>query len=223
VGKRNEIPLIGGADTRLLSAPPLPRLRRQCSRTQFTPHMNTHAIISNVALLVILLCAAICDLWTRKIPNWLTLSLILCGIIRSLLPRSGITVSQSLLGVLAAIVIPLGLFMIRALGAGDVKLMAGIGACLGPQAGFAIFIAAMVVALVIVLVHSTIQGRLTTLLRNSGLLVLMIVNIRQYGTKQLGETGRSCRSIGKPLPYAVPILLATLMILLMPRLMEVAR
>ena len=183
--------------------------------------MNTHAIISNAALLAILLCAAVCDLRTRKIPNWLTLSLILCGVVRSLLPQSGISITQSLLGLLAAIVIPLGLFLIRALGAGDVKLMAGIGACLGPHAGFAIFLAAMIVALVILLIHSTVQGRLVTLLRNSGLLVLMILNLRQYGTKQLSETGRNCRSIGKPLPYAVPILVATLMILLMPRLLEV--
>ena len=183
--------------------------------------MNTDGIILHSILLGLLAWAAMLDLKTRKIPNWLTFSLIGVGLVISLLPVGLITPAQAVVGFFAGLALPFVLFAIGALGAGDVKLMAGIGACLGAKAAVAIFIAAMVVALVIVIGQATVQGTLMALLKNSALLVLMVVNIRQLGAKHISETGKQCRSVGKPLPYAVPILIATVVMLMAPELMRV--
>jgi prepilin peptidase CpaA len=183
--------------------------------------MNANGIISQGVLVGLLLWAAVLDLKTRKIPNWLTFTLIGLGLIASFLPVGLIGPGEALVGMFAGLALPFVLFAIGALGAGDVKLMAGIGACLGAKAAVAIFTAAMVVALVIVVGQAVVQGKLMALLKNSALLVLMVVNIRQLGAKHISESGKQCRSVGKPLPYAVPILIATVAMLVAPGLMRV--
>jgi prepilin signal peptidase PulO-like enzyme (type II secretory pathway) len=100
-----------------------------------------------------------------------------------------------------------------ALGGGDVKLLAGAGAWLGPIIIGKIFLAAAVVGMIIVLVQSTKQKRLSALLRNSAVLSVSLININRIGADAVCETGKACRSIERPLPYAVPVLIAALIVL----------
>jgi prepilin peptidase CpaA len=105
------------------------------------------------------------------------------------------------------------LFAISALGGGDVKLLAGIGAWLGPKGVFLIFIAEAVVGLVIVLVQATAQGRVRTLFRNSALIAAGFAYASETGLEHAVESGRSMKSVSRPLPYAVPTLVATVLVL----------
>jgi prepilin peptidase CpaA len=125
-----------------------------------------------------------------------------------------ITPTQSLLGLLLGFAIPLVLFIMGALGGGDVKLLAAVGAWLGPVLVFKVILAAAVVGLVIVLVQATTQGRLRTLFRNSTVLTVNMVNMDVVGMETVTATGKSCRSVDRPLPYAVPVLVAVLLILM---------
>src|SRR4051812_23420093 len=90
-------------------------------------------VVSTTAALAASL-AAIVDLRSRRIPNWLTASLLVAGIGLNLwrggLPGGGLAVAGAALGLLML----LPLYVIRAMGAGDVKLLAGLGALLGPHA-----------------------------------------------------------------------------------------
>jgi prepilin peptidase CpaA len=78
------------------------------------------------------LLAGFVDFRTRKIPNWLTVSAFFLGIgLRTMLSGwSG--AKSSLAGAGLALVLLLPLVLMRALGAGDWKLMGAVGAFLGP-------------------------------------------------------------------------------------------
>ena len=102
--------------------------------------------------------------------------------------------------------IPFVLFAMGALGGGDVKLLAGVGAWLGPILAVKVFLAAAIVGMVIVLVQSAKQKRLSALFRNSAVLTVNLINIDRIGADQVCETGKACRSVERPLPYAVPVL-----------------
>lgn len=163
-------------------------------------------------MLLLLVWAAVEDLRTRKIRNWLTLSMAVTGIVSSFLPSAVITPSQAGLGLLVGFSIPFVLFVLGALGGGDVKLLAGIGAWIGAPGVFKVFIVAAIVGLVIVLVQCACTGKLFALFRNSAVLAMSIAHIDQMGARNTAELGKSCRSIDRPLPYAIPLLAATLVV-----------
>jgi prepilin peptidase CpaA len=166
-------------------------------------------------MLVLLLWAAVQDVRTRRIRNWLTFSMAAAGLLASLLHRSPIVPSQAGLGLLIGFAIPFVLFVLGALGGGDVKLLAGIGAWIGPVEIVEVFAAAAIVGLVIVLVQCTAQGKLFALLRNSAVMAISLVHVNQLGVDHAAATGQSCRSIDRPLPYAMPVFIATILVVLM--------
>jgi prepilin peptidase CpaA len=164
-------------------------------------------------LLVLLILAAGIDLRSRRIPNWLNFLLILSGFAQSLLPARTITPAQSLLGMLVAASVPFVLFALGAVGGGDVKLMAGIGAWLGPMPALIVLVVEKVLGLIIVLTQATAQRRIPSLLRNSAILTANLLYVKDVGLEQVARTGRGCRSIDGPLPFAVPTLLAVVLVL----------
>jgi len=167
-----------------------------------------------VPLLAMLAWAAVEDLRSRRIRNWLTFSLVLTGIAQSLIGHGTVSLASSLLGVAVGFALPLVLFALGAIGGGDVKLLAGVGAWIGAMAVFEVFCAAAVVGMIIVLAQAVAQGRLRVLSRNSAVLAMNLVHIGDVGVEHTAATGKSCRSVEKPLPYAVPVLIAVLALLL---------
>jgi prepilin peptidase CpaA len=159
-----------------------------------------------------LVWAAVEDVRSGRIRNWLTLSLVWSGLLSSLLFPIGLTPMQSMLGLLAGLALPFAAFAMGALGGGDVKLLAGVGAWLGPMNLLMVFIMAAVVGMVVVLVQSLVQGRLAVLFRNSAVLLLNLWHVNDVGAAHLNATGKSCRSVDRPLPYAVPVLAATVLV-----------
>jgi prepilin peptidase CpaA len=176
--------------------------------------MTTWDLLMCLPMLGLLIVAAAMDWRSRRIPNWLTLGLLTSGLAQSLAWHGAVTPMQSLLGALAGFGLLLVLFVLGAVGGGDVKLLAGVGAWLGPQGVLQVFTTAAVVGLIIVLVQSVWQGRMRILLRNSAVVALNLVQIEQLGAEHVISSGQSARSVEKPLPYAVPVLAAALVVLL---------
>ena len=86
------------------------------------------------ALGCVLVLAAYTDLRYRRIPNALV-ALGLCGALASVsFGWSTLTLGQCLLGAVTGLALFLPLYMCRAVGAGDAKLMAAVGAFVGAHA-----------------------------------------------------------------------------------------
>lgn len=75
--------------------------------------------------------AALIDLKTRRIPNWLTLTLAASAVVGSFLAFGWESGFVSLIGLLVGYCVFLLPFMLGGMGGGDVKLMGAIGALKG--------------------------------------------------------------------------------------------
>ncbi len=119
--------------------------------------------------------AAVWDWRTGRIPNWLTLPpLVIAPLVYglSLGPRFAI---QSAVALLICGLIPYLLFRHNAMGGGDVKLFAALGAITGVSltTGLEIELASLVAALVLTLGRLAWDGGLLRTLRNA---LFMVIN-----------------------------------------------
>jgi prepilin peptidase CpaA len=176
------------------------------------PHHLQH-LLSLLPLMLMLAWGAVEDWRTGRIRNWLTLSMMLGGFLQTFINGSQITPVESALGFAVGLGLTLPRFLMRALGGGDVKLFAGIGAWVGPVAVFKVFCAEAVIGMVIVVAQCAWYGRLRVLGRNSAALAVNLIHLDTVGLEQAALTGQSCRSVDRPLPVAVPVLLAVMILL----------
>src|SRR2546428_8863716 len=79
--------------------------------------------------------AAVTDLRARRIPNWLTLTVVLSGLAQSLTSWALISPKQSLLGLVVGFAVTFLLYSVGGRGAGDRKPTAGVWARVGPGPG----------------------------------------------------------------------------------------
>jgi prepilin peptidase CpaA len=85
----------------------------------------------NFILALFIIIAFIIDVRTSLIPNWLTVSGVFVGIIFNGIFLGSQGIVFSLLGMFSGFLIMFVLYLLRALGAGDVKLCAAIGSIAG--------------------------------------------------------------------------------------------
>ncbi len=175
--------------------------------------MNTSALLMAVPAVALVACAAATDLRGRRIPNWVTFTMVIAGLVHSIIFGAVAGPLQSTLGIAAGFALPFAMFAMGAIAGGDVKLLMGIGAWFGPLAVLQVFCIEAVVGLAMVLTQAAAQGRTRTLLRNSALLAVNLVHVNDVGLDHVKATGQSSRSIDRPLPYAVPVLVAVLILL----------
>ncbi|MBM3793190.1 MAG: hypothetical protein FJW31_03795 [Acidobacteria bacterium] len=137
------------------------------------PHPALQAILVAVAM-----AAAVTDLRSRRIPNWLTVSAVVAAFaVRAAL--SGWTgVLAAAMGFALAMAIYAALFALRVMGGGDVKLMAALGAIAGPANWLVIFFITSLIGGPIVLVTVLLRGRLGKTLRNVWAILLQLARLR---------------------------------------------
>ena len=63
-------------------------------------------------------------------------------------------------------------YAVRAMGAGDVKLMAAVGSIVGPTHGFVVLLATAICGGVLAIGYAAFRGRVATTLKNVGSVVL---------------------------------------------------
>ncbi|HZT82502.1 MAG TPA: A24 family peptidase [Gemmataceae bacterium] len=123
-------------------------------------------IVPALVVLAGALIAAFTDVWKFKVHNLLTLPLLLAGVIYHTVMGSmsetgwSIGLLNSLLGALFGFGILIVFYIVGGMGAGDVKLMAAIGAWLGWPLTFYVFIASALAAGVYSVVLILAYGRL---------------------------------------------------------------
>ncbi len=85
-----------------------------------------------ILLMVLALVSGVVDWREHRIPNWITVPGLLLGLAANTILADRTGWRFALTGMAAAILVYLPLYLIHGMGAGDVKLMAAIGAIVGP-------------------------------------------------------------------------------------------
>jgi prepilin peptidase CpaA len=98
------------------------------------------AFVNNWPIWVVsitLVVAAVIDGWQLKVPNWITFPMIVAGWIYSATCVAGYPwwegLLYSLIGTVVGLALLLPAYAIGGMGAGDVKLLAGVGAWIWPK------------------------------------------------------------------------------------------
>jgi prepilin peptidase CpaA len=128
--------------------------------------------ISLIAVLLVAGAAAITDARSGRIPNVLTLPLLVGAPLVHLLSSGRTEIFTSFEGIIACGIIPLILFCRGAMGGGDLKLLAAIGAALGPAAGLEVQTVAYVTAALYSAVILIRRGALIAVLASAARLVV---------------------------------------------------
>lgn len=109
----------------------------------------------------ILILAAWIDGKELRVPNWITFPMVLSGLVYSTWVGGLGGLGAGLLGMCVGLLTLMPLYAVGGMGAGDVKLMAGIGAWLGWEVTFAAFcvstIVGAVMAVIMVLWRKSMQ------------------------------------------------------------------
>ena len=145
--------------------------------------------------------AAVCDVRTGRIPNALTFGAAAAGFMFSAIHAGPSGLSTSLLGCVVGLGLFLPFFMLRGMGGGDVKLLAAIGAWLGPIGALQAALWASLAGGVLAVVVSISSGYLFDALRN---LLAMVAVWRTVGPSPISGVTLA-ESRGPRLCYAVPI------------------
>jgi prepilin peptidase CpaA len=149
------------------------------------------------------------DLRTRRIPNLLTFGAAIAGIAYAIFAHGAAGLLTSVGGWFMGCALFLPFFLLGGLGAGDVKLVAAIGAWLGPIIAFWVALYAMMAGGILAVVLALATGYLRQALTN---LSLLLMHWRVAGIRPLSElTLADAR--GPRLPYALPITVGTVVAL----------
>lgn len=166
----------------------------------------------NIALLILIIVAAVYDVQFRRVPNGLTVGGMLAGIgLNTFIYRGWPGLQISLPGLAAGFGAYFALYSLRAMGAGDVKLMAAIGALVGVRDWFGIFLITAIVGGIAGLALIAARGRVRTTLWNVG----FILSEMRYGRP--AYVGREELDVRNPvsigLPHGAVIALGTIVFL----------
>ena len=168
-------------------------------------------IIEHAAAIVVcavLIAAAVVDWLKLRVPNWMTFPLIVFGLIANSWNAGWPGCGHSMYGVLMGLGLLLPLYSVGGMGAGDVKLLAGVGAWLGPATTLAAFTTSAAVGAVLAIGMSWQSGRWTHHYAN------LLAICEEWRTirnpKVLARLAAERRPNALLLPYAIPICIGSI-------------
>lgn len=164
----------------------------------------------DVLLLVVVMAAAVNDLASRRIPNRLLLAAALGAIVLHLLSPTPLhAVLGAVAGAMTGLLVFLPFYLVRGMAAGDVKMMATVGAFTGPAEALQIAILAWCAGGVMAIAIIIFKGRLRRAMANVWALARPLLHQpAQPATAASGEPD----SVGS-MPYGVAIAAGTIVVL----------
>ncbi len=166
----------------------------------------------SVVLLVLAFVATCCavDITTRRIPNFLSVPVILGGVLLNAMRFGAPGFVSSLLGVLLVVAFLIAPFSFGGIGGGDVKMMAGVGALVGPYLALASLGMGMAIGGVMMVVHLARLGRLRDKLDATARMIWTALTTLSFAPLRVPAADTSA---AVTLPYSVPLGLGTMTIL----------
>ncbi|NQT13444.1 MAG: prepilin peptidase [Planctomycetes bacterium] len=157
---------------------------------------------------VTLVVAALIDGYKLKVPNWLTFPMIISGWVASAIFFGWAGLGWSLMGTAVGLGLLLPAYAIGGMGAGDVKLLAGVGAWVGVSNTFWAFAVSVVVGAIIALAM-VVYRRAWRHHQNQFLGILTeILVVRD--PNQLATMAAQRKSSMLLLPYGIPIAIGSI-------------
>jgi prepilin peptidase CpaA len=156
--------------------------------------------------LIAVTIATVCDIRSRRIPNWLIVPFLSAGIVVSTVTGRWSGLGQSVLGLSLAGLLMGIFYWLGGMGMGDVKLCAAIGAWIGPeQLGIALVVMGISGG-VMALLWSLWGGYLKESLSGAGDLILGVGKrgLRPHATLLLANPA------ARRMPYAPAIAIGTI-------------
>ncbi|MGA2435386.1 MAG: A24 family peptidase [Bryobacteraceae bacterium] len=168
--------------------------------------------IIQVIVGLLVLVAGIYDILWRRIPNWLVMPGFLIGIVlNTFIHFDDGHRWDAAFGFALAMATYLPLYLLRGMGAGDVKLAAAIGALVGWQAWIVIFILSGLLGGVLAIILMIVKGRARKTFSNLGYIVWEMAHFRppHLGNEELDIANPRAMT----LPHGAVIALGTLLFL----------
>jgi len=169
----------------------------------------THDTLIPLAVIAIGLAACVTDVRTRRIPNVLTFGAALGGFLAQVLSTGVDGALASVSGWALGVLVFLPFFALGGMGGGDVKLLAALGAWLGPRETLWLAVYSGIAGGVLGVIVAVARGYLRTALRN---VLAMLAYWRTVGITPVPDL--TLESAKTPrLAYALPIFAGAVMTL----------
>lgn len=165
---------------------------------------------------IFVITAAVLDYRTKKIPNWITMPALLAGLAFHAAMPDGRGILWALAGFAVGFSLLIVPWLLGGGGMGDVKLLAALGAWLGPLMILAVFGASAVLAACMaaaVMVGSTLTHGISAARGR-------YLNLDHGGAATAGMPRAKPRRV---IPFAVPIAVSTLLVLAMMVIQSLAQ
>jgi prepilin peptidase CpaA len=157
---------------------------------------------------VILIWAAWIDGKELRVPNWLTFPMVLSGLVYCTWTGGWAGLGGGLLGMVVGLACLLPLYAVGGMGAGDVKLMAGIGAWLGVTITFYSFCVTVVAGAIIALGMVLYKNSFHKHYANFVMLWTEWFSVRD--PRELAKIAAERKSSMFLLPYGIPICIGSI-------------
>jgi prepilin peptidase CpaA len=157
------------------------------------------------ALLVV---AAYIDGKQLRVPNWLTFPMVFSGLIYSAWVGGWAGLGDGLLGMVVGLACLLPLYAVGGMGAGDVKLLAGVGAWMGVSTTFYAFCVSTVVGAVMAVLMVLYRRNVSK--HYSQLLLILSEWMTIKNPKELSRIAADRKPTMLLLPYGIPICIGSI-------------
>src|SRR3954471_6914791 len=180
----------------------------------FDIHHLTRGLLDNWPIWVVtltLIVAAIIDGLKLKVPNWITFPMIISGWVYSVAfsPYAGLEgLMYSVLGTVVGLALLLPAYAIGGMGAGDVKLLAGVGAWVWGTTTFYAFALSAVIGGVIAVLMVLSQRKWFKHHAQFWMICTEILTVKD--PEKLAAIAAERKSTMMLLPYGIPIAIGTI-------------
>jgi len=157
---------------------------------------------------VTLILAAVIDGFELKVPNWVTFPFIVAGWVYSVAAFGWEGLGWSLLGTVIGLLLLLPAYSIGGMGAGDVKLLAGVGAWMYGTHTFYAFCISAIVGAVLAVAMVGVRRAWKKHSDNARVILNEIMTIRD--PDQLASIAADRKPTMLLLPYGIPIAIGSI-------------
>lgn len=157
---------------------------------------------------VVLIVAAYIDGKELRVPNWITFPMVLSGLVFCTWSGGWAGLGAGLLGMAVGLATLLPLYAVGGMGAGDVKLMAGIGAWLGASVTWNAFVWSVIVGGIMALGMVAWRRSWKKHSGNFGIIFMEFLTVKN--PRELTAIAKERKPQMLLLPYGIPICIGSI-------------